>query len=76
MTHLTKPPCKDCEERIVGCHGSCERYLAYRKDVSQIQERRAQANKEQGIYVEQILRRAKLKGKTKHGKQTKRSGLS
>ena len=22
-------PCYKCEERVIGCHGSCERYQAY-----------------------------------------------
>lgn len=24
--------CKDCQDRKVGCHGSCEKYLAVKKD--------------------------------------------
>lgn len=28
-------PCMDCEDRIVGCHSTCEKYIAYRKDLSQ-----------------------------------------
>lgn len=27
----TKAPCKDCEERFVGCHGTCEKFLEYSK---------------------------------------------
>lgn len=23
-------PCKDCEERYLGCHSECEKYKAYR----------------------------------------------
>lgn len=22
-------PCKDCPDRVVGCHATCERYIAY-----------------------------------------------
>ena len=25
------PPCKDCEERRVGCHSDCEKYKKWRK---------------------------------------------
>ena len=25
-------PCKDCTERTVGCHGTCEKYAKYIKD--------------------------------------------
>lgn len=24
---MFKSPCKDCEDRAVGCHGSCEKYI-------------------------------------------------
>lgn len=26
-----KAPCKDCENRYVGCHGRCEKYLEFKK---------------------------------------------
>ncbi len=26
------PPCKGCTERVVGCHGSCEKYKTYQMD--------------------------------------------
>lgn len=26
-----KVPCYGCEERQVGCHSKCEKYIAYRK---------------------------------------------
>ena len=41
-----RAPCKECKERAVGCHGSCERYSAFRKkcdeDLAKRQERNAQ----------------------------------
>ena len=27
-----KAPCKDCEERCLGCHATCEKYAAFKKD--------------------------------------------
>lgn len=26
------PPCKDCEERYVGCHSKCVAYLEWKKE--------------------------------------------
>ncbi len=26
------PPCKDCKDRVVGCHAKCERYAKWRVD--------------------------------------------
>lgn len=28
------PPCKGCEDRAVGCHGSCERYKQYKAELA------------------------------------------
>lgn len=35
---MIKPPCKGCEERHLKCHSSCERYLAYRKELERVRE--------------------------------------
>ena len=29
MNYIIVAPCKGCEERKVGCHGSCERYAEF-----------------------------------------------
>lgn len=26
-------PCKSCTDRLIGCHGTCERYGKYRKQI-------------------------------------------
>ena len=26
-----KPPCKNCCDRNIGCHGRCEKYLEFKK---------------------------------------------
>ena len=26
------PPCNNCSDRHIGCHGGCERYLAYKTE--------------------------------------------
>lgn len=31
-------PCKDCEDRTVGCHGSCERYKRYTEEQERIRD--------------------------------------
>lgn len=42
--------CKDCTERTVGCHGSCETYINERKEFDRI---KAELNKtnEAGLYT-------------------------
>ena len=27
---ITKPPCRDCTQRFVGCHATCEPYKDYK----------------------------------------------
>lgn len=34
-----KSPCMDCEERTLGCHGNCESYSKYQKDIKEIHRR-------------------------------------
>ena len=50
-------PCLGCENREIGCHGSCERYQAWRQDLS---ERTAAENKERrrAALVRQLPERA------------------
>ncbi len=40
MAKLT-PPCRDCTERRVGCHGTCPRYQEYHERNVQIGQARA-----------------------------------
>ena len=36
-----KPPCgKDCQDRHIGCHGTCEKYLAFRAERDEELKRR------------------------------------
>lgn len=34
-----KNPCKDCTERVLGCHGTCEKYRGYRKELEDQKEK-------------------------------------
>lgn len=33
-------PCKDCEDREIGCHSKCEKYKKFRDDVDASNEAR------------------------------------
>lgn len=35
-----KAPCLDCADRVVGCHSSCERYIAYAEECARIRRKR------------------------------------
>ena len=38
---MLKPPCKDCIDRKVGCHSTCEKYIAYDEERKRISSERA-----------------------------------
>lgn len=31
---VPQSPCRDCKERFLGCHSTCEAYIKYRKDIA------------------------------------------
>lgn len=45
MTNRLHSPCKDCHDRVVGCHGKCEKYSAYRVEVDKLYIARAESIK-------------------------------
>jgi len=36
---LVIPPCKDCKERHVNCHSSCEKYQLFKKENDALREK-------------------------------------
>lgn len=34
-----KAPCKDCPDRHLACHGSCEKFLKYREQITEVKHR-------------------------------------
>lgn len=33
MRDNIKTPCRDCKDRVVGCHSVCDRYMEWKKEV-------------------------------------------
>lgn len=50
-----KSPCYECEDRVLGCHSSCEKYADFRKIWDNISKNRAVSTKEHydKIYYDQ-----------------------
>jgi hypothetical protein len=46
MDHRRKitSSCKGCQERHIGCHASCETYLAWRSEIDKENEERRKKN--------------------------------
>ena len=55
------PPCKDCAERIIGCHGKCPKYAEFH---AECEKRRSERNMECVVRISPRViqaRAAKLK---------------
>lgn len=37
---MNTPPCKDCSDRKVGCHSSCENYVGWTKEHDKVVKER------------------------------------
>ena len=57
-------PCYKCEERQLGCHSSCEKYLEYTGIVAQNREARHNLNEQKYVLISKRRERerAKIKG--------------
>ena len=63
ITPVTPPCMPDCPDRAVGCHGTCERYRAFRGQVDEINARRLREEK-----IRWALS-AKARGRVRRGKE-------
>ena len=60
---MNKAPCKDCPDRQVGCHSTCEKYLTFRKKRNELNEsiykQREKEYAEYQRYVQSLKRKDK-----------------
>ena len=55
-------PCKDCTDRTIGCHSSCETYKGFKeKSEAQRQERYERNDKEQAFSDHMQLSKRRMK---------------
>jgi hypothetical protein len=66
--------CYGCEERQIGCHATCERYLAEKEALDQERESKYKKHEERNIIWDTYLRGIKnMKGKrAKNNEKAKR----
>jgi hypothetical protein len=66
--HYNTSPCKDCPDRHEKCHSACEKYLEYRKQIDEINKKRAQAQEAISYVKTQVIKTKKhLHSKWKGG---------
>jgi len=58
-------PCKNCEDRVLKCHASCNRYLSYQKEAADIKEKIEKDNQLDRFRKDQIARERAIKLKKK-----------
>lgn len=49
--------CKDCSERMIGCHANCEKYENYIKEKNKINAERKKFSENKRIAVESKIRK-------------------
>lgn len=52
---MKNPPCKDCEERFVGCHSQCEKYKEWRSARDEINGIVRKAKTEERMIIEHFV---------------------
>lgn len=53
-------PCKDCPNRVVGCHSTCEQYIKYKEEQESVRRSR-RAESEKHVYAIQSIMERKRK---------------
>lgn len=56
-----KAPCKNCEERYPACHGKCEKFAEYRREVDRIAAARRKKKLEEGWPTHHVADKKKEK---------------
>lgn len=46
---MNKCCCKGCENRVVGCHSTCEEYRKYEKHMEEVKEENRKQNQIDGV---------------------------
>ena len=63
---MSSSPCKDCQDRKVGCHGSCEKYKDFHERL------RADRQKRREVYApEKLHENYNMESKERHWKRMK-----
>lgn len=47
---MKQPPCKGCNDRNMGCHSTCKKYLDWKNEVDALNKEINKQNKKQTLY--------------------------
>lgn len=65
---MKKFPCLGCEDRVLGCHGTCQKYAEARAENERLKEERSKALREDAYYVKTIMKNRRDSIKRRMGK--------
>ena len=63
-----KPPCMNCPDRELNCHGSCEKYKGWRAELNEINRVRAEEQNKKLLSYSERAAKGAIK-KLKEGKR-------
>ena len=63
------PPCKDCPDRQIGCHSTCEKYIEFKKENDKLRKERFIQNQITQYAIEANDRRYNRIRKCKYKKE-------
>lgn len=56
-------PCRTCNDRTIGCHGNCEKYVQWSQEQEKLREIRNKKVNQERLADEDIIRRRMKKKK-------------
>ena len=65
--YIKKSPCQDCEDRELGCHSACSKYLGYREMNKEFYKKRMNAADISCYMHDEVCKNIYKHGRTKHG---------
>ena len=56
-------PCKDCQDRVLGCHSTCEKYIEFSKNNNKLYEERLIEQRLKSFVFDNVNKKYKEKHK-------------
>lgn len=53
---MTKAPCKDCKDRHLGCHDTCEKYLEFKHENETYKNLVREINRERNLHISYLAK--------------------
>lgn len=71
MTKSYDSPCKDCQERYLGCHSKCEKYIKYHEANLERQKKIQELHEMNNDFYDNRMRNVRYRLKVGHKRFTR-----